>query len=87
MRDFFDTIFNPFVNWLTSISDKISSLSVPVARQLNLSNYLGYFSILGPTWTTVITTILALAFIYWVTYIIVANMGLLQKFINLIKFW
>jgi hypothetical protein len=87
MRNLVDTIFGPFLAWLDSIISKINSLSVPLARPLNLSRYFGYFDMLGPHWKTFITTLCVLSFIYLVTYIIVANLGLIMKFKNAIKWW
>lgn len=87
MRDLIDTIFSPLLNWLTDLYNRISGLSVPLARPLNLSNYFGYFKFLGPTWTTCITTTISLTVIYLIAYVIVANMGLITKFKNMVKWW
>lgn len=62
-------------------------LSVPLARPLDISQYLGVFGYLGPSWIAFITTACALAFIYVVTFIIVAQRGLVIRFKDLIKWW
>jgi hypothetical protein len=87
MNDLIDSIFAPLLGWLTDLYNRINSLSVPLSRPLNLSNYFGYFSLLGTAWTTVITSIIALAAIYFIAYVIVKNIGLIIKFKNLIKWW
>ncbi|MCG7218203.1 hypothetical protein MF069_36505 [Paenibacillus mucilaginosus] len=87
MRDLVDTIFGPFLGWLTMVYNRISSLSVPLARPLDLSDYFGYFAFLGPVWQTCITTIISLAVLYFLIYVVVNNIALLQKMKNLIKWW
>jgi hypothetical protein len=87
MRDLIDSIFSPFLNWLTDIYNRIHDLSVPLARPINLSSYFGFFSFLGPVWTTCISTIIALAVVYFIAYVVVNNIGLIQRFKNLIKWW
>jgi hypothetical protein len=87
VRDLIDSIFNPLLTWLTDVYNRISELSIPLARPLDLSNYFGFFNFLGPNWTSLINTILALSFIYLMTYVIVTNLHLIVKFKNLIKWW
>jgi hypothetical protein len=87
VTDLVDSIFGPLLTWLTDIYNRISQMSVPLAHPLNLSNYFGVFNVLGPDWTTVITSILALSFIYFLVWIIMNNLGLIVKFKNLIKWW
>lgn len=87
MRSIVDSIFSPFLSWLTDIYVKISELSIPVSKPLNLGHYFGWFNILGTGWRLFITTTIALFFIYMVVYLIVTNMHLLNKFKNLIKWW
>lgn len=87
MRSLIDSIFSPFLNWLYVIFNRIHDLSVPLARPLDLDRYFGYFSFLGSNWTSFISTVCALGFVYLITYIIVANIGLLIKFKNMVKWW
>lgn len=87
MRSLIDTIFNPVLNWLTSIYNMILELSVPVARPLNITNYLGPLAELGPYWITFITTVGALAFVYMITFLVVAYQGAFIKFKDTIKWW
>ncbi|MNW41495.1 hypothetical protein D3C74_186340 [compost metagenome] len=87
MRNFIDTIFNPVLGWLQSISDGLRSLSIPVARPIDFGKYLGHFSFLGSKWITFITTICTLGFIYLILFFIVSNIGLFRKFKDMIKWW
>lgn len=87
MRSLVDSIFSPLLIWLETIFSRIHQLSVPLGRPLNINNYIGYLSFLGPQWIKFITSSLALAFVYLMTYIIVANIGLIIKFKNMIKWW
>lgn len=86
IRNFLDTLFNPFTNWLTQIYEGLSRLSVPAARPLRIVDYFSYFSFLGTSWQLFIQTVCVLAFIYFVIYILVNQIGLLQKIKDLIPF-
>jgi hypothetical protein len=87
MRSLVDSIFSPLMMWLDSIISRIDLLSVPLGRPLNINNYIGYLSFLGANWIQFITTAFALAFVYLITYLIVANMGVIIKFKNMVKWW
>ncbi|MNC20245.1 hypothetical protein D3C81_1001780 [compost metagenome] len=87
MRNLIDTIFAPVLAWLNGIADRLSDLSVPVSRPLILGRYFGYFSWLGPYWTTFITTTCTLAFIYMIVYFIRSQSDLFLRFKNMIKWW
>ncbi|AHM67482.1 hypothetical protein PPSQR21_038440 [Paenibacillus polymyxa SQR-21] len=87
MRNFVDSIFGPILGWLNGIAVSLSDLSVPLSRPLNFSKYFGYFSFLGSTWMTFITTCCTLAFIYLIVYIIKTQWGLILHVKDLIKWW
>jgi hypothetical protein len=87
VTDLIDTIYAPIIQWLTDIYNRILLLSVPLARPLNLSSYFGYLNLLGPVWKTCITTIISLAVVYGILYVIVKNIGLIIKLKTLIKWW
>lgn len=82
-----DSIFAPLLGWLMNIRGFITELSVPVARPINISNYLGPFVLLGPYWMTFISTAALLGFVYVVTFIIVSTNGMAIKFKDTIKWW
>lgn len=87
MKSLIDTVFNPLIAWLTSISSSISKLSVPLARPIDISQYLGPFAYLGPYWITFISTACVLAFVYIVCFLIVAQRGMIIHFKDMIKWW
>lgn len=82
-----DTIFAPFLNWLIQIRSYISDLSIPMARPLQVADYLGPFALLGGYWISFISMAFALGFIYIVAFIIMSLNGLTIKFKDLIKWW
>lgn len=82
-----DTIFGPVINWLIRIKEMIRELSVPLARPINISDYLGPFAHLGPYWILFISTGAALGFIYLVAFMITASQGLFIKFKDTVKWW
>lgn len=81
-----DTIFNPVLGWLAQMSKYLNDLSVPASRPLRLSDYLGVFAYLYG-WTTVITTLCALVFVYFVCYIIMTYSSLFIRFKDTVKWW
>lgn len=87
MRALIDTIFHPVLNWLTTIFETIQQLSVPLSRPVDIGMYLGPFVLLGSGWITFISTACALAFIYIVAFIVVAQRGLFIRFKDVIKWW
>lgn len=87
MRNFIDTVFNPLLNWLNSIYNNLSELSVPLSHPLDISKYLGVFALLGGGWISFIVNVCLMAFIYIVCFIIVAQNGLYLKFKDSIKWW
>lgn len=82
-----DTIFGPVLNWLIQIKMYLLQSSVPLARPLNISQYLGPFALLGPYWLTFITTACFMAFVYVVMFIVMASQGTFIKFKDSIKWW
>lgn len=87
MINMIDSIFSPLIGWLSTIYSYLTDISVPLSRPINLSNYFGVFKVLGPAWTTVITTTISLTVIYLVVMVIMQNLGFIIKFKNLIKWW
>lgn len=87
MRDFIDTLFHPVTGWLIDTKKYLSELFVPAAQVLNLDNYLGYVSWLGPQWKSFIVTACMFAFIYGITFLIATNIGVFRKFKDMVKWW
>jgi len=85
--DLIDTMFSPLLGWLTDLYNRILMLSVPLGRPLDLSNYFGFFKILGSTWMMVISQMIGLSVIYFIVWVVVNNLGVISKFKMLIKWW
>ncbi|PAE14711.1 hypothetical protein CHH91_17830, partial [Virgibacillus sp. 7505] len=64
IKELIDTIFDPVIGWLTMIRQTISSMQVPASRGLDVGQYLGPLTSLGPGWTTFITTGIFLGMVY-----------------------
>lgn len=86
MNALIDTIFNPVLGWLAQMAKYLSDLSVPASRPLRISDYLGVFAYLYG-WITVITTLFALVFVYFVCYIIMTYSSLFIRFKDTVKWW
>lgn len=86
MRGLIDSIFLPFIGWLNDIYNWILQLSVPVSRGLNIGDYLGPLSYFG-MWSTVITTLIFMLFVYVLLFIIFNNIDTLIRFKDMIKWW
>lgn len=82
-----DTIFKPVLAWLAMIKSHINSLSVPLSRPLEVSDYLGPLALFGPYWLTFVTTAFVFGFIFVTVYVIMSLSGLLIKFKDTIKWW
>lgn len=87
MINFIDTLFAPVTGWLTDTKKFLGDLFVPTARVLNLDNYLGYFSWLGPAWKSFIVTACMFAFLYGITFLVMSNVGVFRKFKDMVKWW
>lgn len=87
MKGLIDTVFNPLLNWLNMVYNSLMELSVPLARPIDIGQYLGVFAHLGGGWISFVTTACALAFIYVVCYLFVAQRDLLIKFKDAVKWW
>jgi len=87
MKGVIDSIFHPVYAWLQSIINLIKSLSVPVSRPFDPSNYLAPLKLLGPHWFAFVTTVCMLSFIYVVAFLIVSYRGMYINFKDSIKWW
>lgn len=87
MKSLIDTVFKPLLTWLKMIYTNIHELSVPLSRPIDIADYLGVFAYLGPFWISFIVNVCLLAFVYVVTFIIVAQQGLIIKFKDTVKWW
>jgi len=87
MIAFFDSIFNPFIDWLIMIKENLNNASVPVSQGFNATVLFAPIARLSPMWSTLITNVFLLAFIYLVIHVVINSVGLLETFKNIIKWW
>lgn len=87
MLNFVDTLFNPILEWTSTIREQIMQASIPLSRSLDLSELFAPYSLISPQWSLVITTGFSLAFVYSVIFIVSNSTGLLERFRNVVKWW
>lgn len=87
MINFVNTIFDPVLDFLNLIITKLSSIGTIAAKGIRLSDYFGFFSILGPAWTGVITSFLAAFLFIFILYMVQKYSRVLLWFKDLIKWW
>lgn len=87
MNNFVDSIFAPVLQFLQLMIDRLSGIGTIAAKGVRLDHYLGFFSILGPAWTGVISSLLTALFFLFTLYVIQKNSRVLLWFKDLIKWW
>lgn len=89
LRGFVDTIFSPILGFLSNIYNILhaAALDVPTTAKLSVFNYFSYLGMFGEGWKQFVITAAFLAFMYLILYVIVNNLGFLQKLKNLVKWW
>lgn len=75
------------LQFLQMMIDRLGSVGTVAAKGVRLDNYFGFFSILGPAWTGVITSLLVSLMFIFTLYVIQKNSRLLLWFKDLIKWW
>jgi hypothetical protein len=69
------------------MQDKLDEIGTIAAKGLDLDNYFGYFTILGPSWMGVIASLLISFLFLFILYQIKTNSRLFLWFKDLIKWW
>lgn len=87
MINFIDSIFDPVFEFLGLISTRLSSIGTVAAKGIRLSDYFGFFNILGPAWTGVITSFLAAFIFIFILYMVQKYSRIILWFKDLIKWW
>lgn len=87
MINLIDSIFNPVLTLIENMQNRIENIGTIAARGINLDNYFGFISILGPSWSGVISSFLAGLLFLTVLYMIKTNSRLYLWFKDLIKWW
>lgn len=82
-----DTALGPVTNFLQYAIQKMNSISQIAAQGINLDNYLGPIGVLGPPWTTLVTSLLAALLLIIIVFIArqVYNLYLALK--SGVKWW
>ena len=87
MTNLIDSLFDPVLTLLDNMQSRISNIGTIAARGIDLDNYFGFISILGPSWSGVISSFLAALLFLSVLYMIKTNSRLYLWFKDLIKWW
>lgn len=87
IRNFVDSIFNPISQFLDKMYDGIITVGRVSAKGIRLDDYFGFFAILGPEWTRVITSLIASIMFLFVLFMIQKYSRVLLWFKSLVKWW
>jgi hypothetical protein len=87
MINLIDSIFSPVVQFLDLMIGKLSALGTLTAKGVRLDDYLGFFSILGPAFTALISSLIVCLTFLYVLYMIQKQSRVLLWFKALIKWW
>lgn len=87
MTNLIDSLFDPVLQLIENMQNRISSIGTVAARGIDLDNYFGFLTILGPSWVGVMTSFLAALVFLTVLYMIKTQSRLYLWFKDLIKWW
>jgi hypothetical protein len=87
MKNLIDSIFNPVIKLMDQMQSKLSSIGTISAKGLDLDNYLGFLTILGPSWSGVISSFLSALSFIGILYLVKTNSRIYLWFKDLIKWW
>ena len=59
LKSIIDTILGPAITFLQFALDKLTSISLIADRGLNLNYYLGPIGALGPSWVTLVKSVIS----------------------------
>lgn len=87
MTQFIQNLFKPVLEFLDLIIGKLNDLGSMAAKGIRLSDYFGFFSILGPAWTGVINSALSALVFCFILYMVQKHSRVLLWFKDLVKWW
>lgn len=87
MTNFIDSIFAPVLQFLNMIISRLNGIGTIAAKGVRLDHYFGFFSVLGPAWTGLITSFLAAFTFVFILYMVQKYSRVLLWFKDLIKWW
>lgn len=82
-----DSIFKPVTSFLDLILDKLMTIGTIAAKGIRLSDYFGFFSVLGPSWVSLINSALSALVFVFILYMVSKYSNVLLWFKDLIKWW
>lgn len=87
MTNFINNLFRPVFSFLDGMIAKLSGIGTMAAKGVRLSDYFGFFSILGPSWVGVINSALSALMFCFILYMVQKYSRVLLWFKDLIKWW
>lgn len=87
MTNFVKSLFNPVIAWLDMMIDKLDGIGTVAAKGVRLSDYFGFFNLLGNAWTSLIMQFIAALTFVFVLYMIKNYSRILIWFKELVKWW
>lgn len=87
MTNFIKSVFNPVIAWLDMIISKLNDIGTVAAKGVRLSDYFGFFNLLGNAWTSLITQFIAALTFVFILYTIKNYGRIILWFKSLIKWW
>lgn len=87
MINFIDSLFAPVLQFLNMIISKLGELGTVAAKGVHLDNYFGFFAVLGPSWTGVISSLITALIFLFILYMVQKYGRVLLWLKDLIKWW
>lgn len=87
MINFIDSLFAPILQFLDLMAARIAGIGSIAAKGIRLDDYFGFFSLIGPEWTGVITSLITAILFLYTLEAIQSQSGVLMWFKKLFKWW
>lgn len=87
MINFLKSVFDPVFDWFDLMIDRINTLGTIAVKGVRLDDYFGFFAILGPSWSGVITYLISCLIFLLVLYVLQKQSRLILWFKDVIKWW
>lgn len=87
MINFIDSVFNPVIQFLQLCIDRLREIGTIAAKGIRLDDYFGFFGILGPEFSQLISSALAALIFLFILYMVQKYSRVLLWFKDLIKWW
>lgn len=87
MTNFIKSIFNPVIAWLDMMVERLNSIGTVAAKGVRLSDYFGFFNLLGNAWSSLIMQFISALMFVFILYMIKNYSRILIWFKELVKWW